>query len=112
MYDSLSKLFTTKNILKMESLKYELRTPNITKEDILFTFFVKIEIIRYGLLAIDEMVTDKELVITTILGLPPTWGAFDVGLSRSKETPTFEELWKAYSQEELKISMVANNEEV
>ena len=81
MYDALSKLFTIKNIGKVASLKNELRTTKMTKEDIVSTFFVKIARIRDDLLAIDEMVTNKELVIIAILGLPPTWGAFVAGLN-------------------------------
>jgi len=48
-------------------------------------------------LSIDEIVLDKELMITAILGLPPTWGDFVVGLNSWKEAPTFEELWIACS---------------
>ena len=48
----------------------------MTKEDTVATFFVKIERIRDDLLAIDEIVTDKEIVITALLGLPASWSAF------------------------------------
>ena len=72
MYEALSKLFTIENIGKVASLKNELRTTNMTKEDTIASLFVNIARIRDDLLAIYEMVTDKELVITTLLGLPPT----------------------------------------
>ena len=72
MYESLSNLFTIKNIGQVESLKNELRTMKMTKEDIVATFFVKISRIRDDLLAIDEIFSYKELVITTLLGLPPS----------------------------------------
>ena len=51
-------------------------------------------------------------MITALLGLLPTWGAFAARLSSWKEAPPFEELWTACSQEELRISLVANPEEV
>jgi len=44
----------------------------MTQEDTVESFFVKIERIRNDLLAIDEIFPDKELVITTLLGFPPT----------------------------------------
>ena len=42
---------------------------------------MKIARIRDDLLATDEMVIDKELMIIAILGIPPTWGAFVSGLN-------------------------------
>lgn len=52
------------------------------------------------------------MVINALLGLPPSWGAFIVGLNIWKVAPTFEELWAACSQEELRISMVVDPEGV
>ena len=95
MYEALSKLFTIKNISQVASLKNELRTTKMTKDDTVASFFIRITIIRDDLLAIDEIVTKKELVITALLGLPPTWSAFASGLNNWKETPSFEQLWNA-----------------
>ena len=72
----MSKIFTIKNIEKVASLKNELRTTKMKKEDIVSSFFVRIERIRDELLPIDEIVPYKELVITTIMGLPTSWGSF------------------------------------
>ena len=55
MYESLSKLFTIKNIGKVASLKNELRTTKMTKEDIVSSFFVKIARIKDELLDIVEI---------------------------------------------------------
>ena len=103
MYESLLNLFTIKNISQVSILKYDLRTTHMTQEDTVESFFVKIERIRNDLLAIDEIFPDKELVITTLLGFPPTWGAFATGLNNWKVPTTFEELWTSYSQEVLRI---------
>lgn len=70
------KLFTIKNIGQVASLKNELRNTKMTKEDTVATFFVRIARLKDDILAIDEIVLDKELVIPAILGLPPYWGAF------------------------------------
>ena len=99
MYEALSKLITIKNIGQVASLKNELRTTEMSKEDIVATFFVKIARLGDDLLAIDEIVPDKELVITSLLVLPPSWGAFAPGLNSWKVAPTFEELWSTCSQE-------------
>ena len=93
-------------------MKNEPKTTKMTKEDTVATFFVKIARIRDDLLAIDEIVPDKELVITTLLGLQPSWSAFASCLNNWIEAPTFEELWTTCSQEELRISLPTINEEV
>ena len=85
MYDALTKLFTIKNIGQVASLKNELRTTNMTKDDIVPSFFVRISRIRDELQAIDELVSEKELVITALLGLAPTWNYFASGLNSWKK---------------------------
>lgn len=112
MYEALSKLFTIKNIDQVASLKNELRIMKMTKEDIVATFFVKIARLRDDLSAIDKIVPNKELVITSLLGLPPSWGAFAASLNIWKVAPNFEELWTTCSKNELRISMVTNLEGV
>jgi len=73
---------------------------------------VNIEIIKDDILAIDEIVLDKELVINALLGLTPTWEAFSSIFNNWKVAPTFEEQWIADSQEELSISLASNPEGV
>ena len=58
MYEALSKLFTTKNFGQVASLKNELRTTKMTKEDTVASF-VKIARIKDDLLVIDEIVQTK-----------------------------------------------------
>ena len=84
----------------------------MNKEDTLASFFVNIEIIKDDLLAIDEIFPDKELMITALLGFPPTWGAFAARLNSWKEGPTFEDLWTSCNQEELRISLVFDSKYV
>jgi len=98
MYEALTKLFTIKNIGQVISLKNELRTINMKKDDIVASFFVRISRIRCELQAIDEIILEKELVITALLGLPPTCNSFSSGLNSWKECPTFEKLWNDFTQ--------------
>ena len=76
MYKALLKLFTINNIGQVASLKNELWKKKMTKEDNVETFFVKIARLRDDILAIDEISPDKGLVITALLGFPPSWSAF------------------------------------
>lgn len=110
MYEALSKLFTIKNLGQITSLKNELRTINMTKKDDLSSIFVRIARIKDELQEINEIVPEKDLVITTLLGLPTSWGAFPLGLKGWKENTTFKQLWNARSQEEVKISLLSHRE--
>ena len=97
MYEALSKLFTIKSLGQIASLENELRTMKMTKDDIVASFFVKITRIRDELQAIDEIVAEKELVVTALLGLPTSWSAFAPRMNSWKDTPTFKQLWNACS---------------
>lgn len=110
MYEALSKLFTIKNLGQVASLKNELRTMKMEKDDIVASFFERIARIRDYLKAIDEIVPEKELVIVALLGLTPSRSAFASGINSWKENPTFTQLWNACSQEEMRTSLIANRE--
>ena len=58
MYEALSKLFTIKNIGQIASLKNELRTIKITKDDTMASYFIRISRIRDELQVIDEYVLE------------------------------------------------------
>lgn len=59
MYEALSKLFIVKNIGQVTSLKDELRTTKMTKDDIVASLFVRISRIRDEIQAIDEIVPKR-----------------------------------------------------
>lgn len=69
--DSTQEMYT----LHSTSLKNELRTIKMTKDDIVSSYSVRISRIRDELQAIDEVVLEKELMITK-LGLPKSWSSF------------------------------------
>jgi hypothetical protein len=99
MYDALTNLFSVRNIGQVMSLKNELRDMgNIT------SYFVRISQLRDQLQAIEEIISEKELVNIVVNGLPKTWDAFTASMNTRKEYPTFEELWTCCSQEESRIS--------
>jgi hypothetical protein len=54
---------------------------------------VRISQLRDQLQAIEEIISEKELVNIVLNGLPKTWDAFAAGMNTRKEYPTFEELW-------------------
>jgi len=56
MYEALSKLFATKKIGQIASLKNELRTIRTIRDDIVSLYFVRISRIRDEIQAIYEVV--------------------------------------------------------
>jgi hypothetical protein len=105
MYDALTNLFSVKNIGQVMSLKNELRDMNMNDDDSITSYFVKISQLRDQLQAIEEIISEKELVNIVLNGLPKMWDAFATSMNTRKEYPTFEELWTCCAHEESRISV-------
>jgi hypothetical protein len=93
MYDALTNLFSVRSIGQVMSLKNELCDMKMNDDDIITSFFVKISQLRDQLQAIEEIISEKELVNIVLNGLPKTWEAFAASMNTRKEYPTFEEIW-------------------
>jgi len=74
------------------SLKNELRDVKMTKFDTIASYFVNISPLRDQLQAIDEAITEREIVTNALNGLPRSWDPFASSINTRKEFPTFEEL--------------------
>jgi putative lipoic acid-binding regulatory protein len=103
MYDALTNLFSVRNIGQVMSLKNELRDMKMNDDDNITSYFVRISQLRDQLQAIEEIISEKELVNIVLNGLPKTWDAFAASMNTRKEYPTFEELWTCCAQEESRI---------
>jgi hypothetical protein len=104
MYDALTNLFSVKNIGQVMSLKNELRDMKMNDDDNITSYLVRISQLRDQLQAIEEIISEKELVNIVLNGLPKAWDAFAANMNIRKEYPTFEELWTRCAQEESRIS--------
>jgi hypothetical protein len=104
MYDALTNLFLVRNIEQVMSLKNELRDMKMKDDDSITSYFVRISQLRYQIQAIEEIMSEKELVNIVLNGFPKTWDAFSASMNIRKEYPTFEELWTCCEQEESRIS--------
>ena len=93
MYDALKNLFSFINIGQIMSLKNELRDMKMNDDDSITSYLVRISQIRYQLQAIEEIISEKELVNIVLSGLPKMWDAFFASMNTRKEYPTFEEIW-------------------
>jgi hypothetical protein len=104
MYDALTNLFSVRNIGQVMSLKNELCDMKMNDDDSIASYFVRISKLRDQLQAIEEIISEKELVNIVLNGLPKTWDAFAASMNTRKECRTFEELWTCCAQEESRIS--------
>jgi hypothetical protein len=104
MYDALTNLFSIRNIGQVTSLKNELCDMKMNDDDIITSYFVKISQLRDQLQAIEDIISEKELVNIILNVLPKTWDAFAARMNTRKEYPTFEEIWTCCAQEESRIS--------
>jgi hypothetical protein len=102
--DSLTNLFSIKNIGQVMSLKNELHDMKMNSDDTIKPYFVRISQLRDQLQAIKEIISEKELVNIVLNGIPKTWDALFTSMNTRKEYPTFEELWTCCTQEESMIS--------
>jgi hypothetical protein len=104
MYDALTNLFSVRNIGKIMSLKNELCDMKMNEDNSITSYFVIISQLRDQLQAIEEIISEKELVNIVLNGLPKMWDAFVASMNIRKEYPTFEELWTCCAQEESRIN--------
>jgi hypothetical protein len=104
MCDALTNLFSVRNIGQVMSMKNELCDMKMNDDDNITSYFVRISYLSDQLQAIEEIISEKELVNIVLNGLPKTWDAFAASINTMKEYPTFEELWSCCAQEESRIS--------
>jgi hypothetical protein len=90
MYDALTNLFSVRNIGQVMSLKTEFCDMKMNDDDNITSYFVRISQLRYQLQAIEEIISEKELVNIVLNGLPKTWDAFAASMNTRKEYPSFE----------------------
>jgi hypothetical protein len=103
MYEALNNIFESNNTLRALTLKGQLQNIKMKKDDIVATFFMKISEIRDQLGSIGEIISNRELVLTTLNALPRHWEPFLQSINGREQLPTFDHLWTDCTQEEIKL---------
>jgi hypothetical protein len=67
------------------SLKNELREMKMNDDDNVTSYLVRISQLRDQLQAIEEIISEKELVNIVLNGLPKAWDAFSASMNTTKE---------------------------
>jgi hypothetical protein len=103
MYESLKEMFESDDTLRALTLKSQLQSIKMTKGDTVVTFFMKISEIKEQLKAIGEIMSDREIFLSTLNNLPKHWEPFLQSISGRENLPTFDRLWTDCTQEELRL---------
>jgi hypothetical protein len=103
MYEVLKGMFESDNTLKALTLKSQLQSTKMTKGDLVALFFMKLSEIKEQLESIGEIMSDREIVLTTLQNLPKSWEPFIQSISGREALPTFDRLWTDCTQEELRL---------
>ena len=103
MFDSLTKLFEGKNINQKMTLQNQLKSVKIQNGDTIQSYFNRVSQIKEQLEAVDELVENGEIFMTTLNDLPRSWDSFIQGICARKKLISFSRLWEECSQEEARL---------
>jgi hypothetical protein len=92
MYEALKNMLKIDNTQRDLTLKGQLQNIKMTKGDTVVVFFMKMLEIRDQLGAIGEIISYRELVLTTLNNLPKHWEPFLQSISGREKLPTFDRL--------------------
>jgi hypothetical protein len=86
-------MFESDNTPRALTLKIQLQSTKMTKGDTVAIFFMKISKIKEQLETIGEIMSNRELVLTTLNNLPKQWEHFLQSISGRESLPSFDRLW-------------------
>ena len=76
MFKTLKKLFQHSNINVTLTLRNKLSNMKMTKSKNIASYFMRITELRDKLKSSGDNLEEKDLVMTTLNGLPPSWESF------------------------------------
>jgi hypothetical protein len=105
-FDALANLYEKKAPTQKRTLKKQLRTLKMGKDETISAFFSKIAQTRDQLAAIGVAVDDDDLVQTAVDGLPESWETFLSSVNGREVQPNFERLWHDCLEEEGRLKSI------
>ena len=103
IYDRLVSLFKVNDANQVLFLRNKLREIKKGKDESMQAYFLRITEIKNDLLSIGETITDREMALTTLGGLPSEWYVFRTTLLNNNVIPSFEELMARCIQEQTRV---------
>jgi hypothetical protein len=105
-FDALANLYEKKVPTQKRTLKKQLRTLKMGKDETISAFFSKIAQTRDQITVIGVAVDDDDLVQTTVDGLPESWETFLSSVNGREVQPNFERLQHDSLEEEGKLKNI------
>ena len=93
MFKTLKKLFEHGSINVTLTLRNQLLNMKMTKFENIASYFMRITELRDKLKSDGDNLEEKDLVMTTLNGLPPSWESFIQTISSRTKLPNFDKLW-------------------
>ena len=85
MYEALNRLYESKDISRNLTLRNQLHNMKMDNSESVTSYLMRVSQIRDQLATIGDVISDKELVTTTLNGFPTFWIPFVQGVcARSK----------------------------
>ena len=85
------------------TLRNQLKSVRAQNSETMQSYFTWVAQIKDQLEAIDDMVEEEEIVMTTLNGLPRDWESFIWGIFSRRKLTKFQKLWEECVQEEERI---------
>ena len=86
------------------TLRSKLSNMKMTKSENIASYFMRITELRDKLKSSGNNLEEKDLIMTTLNGLPPSWESFIQIISGRTKFPKFDKLWEECTQEETRIT--------
>jgi hypothetical protein len=104
MYESLNRLYERKDISRNLSLRKHLRNMKMENSESVTSYIMRVSHIRDELAAIGDVISKKELVTTTLNGVPTFWIPFVQGVCARSKLPKFDKLWADCTHKESRLA--------
>jgi hypothetical protein len=104
MMDTLTCLFEGSNKNRRMTLRSQLKNLKMQNSKTIDSYFSRVNQIKEQIEAIGDSVEGKEMVMTTLNGLPRSWDAFIQRICSRKKLPKFSRLWEDFNQEEARTT--------
>jgi hypothetical protein len=104
MYEALSRLYERKYISQNLALRNQLRNMKMENSEYVSSYLMRVSQIRDQLATIRDVISDKEIVTTTLNGLPTFWIPFVQGVCARSKLPKFDKLWEDCTHEETRLA--------
>ena len=103
MFKNLNKLFEHSSINVTLTLRNQLSNMKMIKSESIASYFMRTTKLRDKLRTSGHHIEYKELIMTTLNGIPPSWESFIQTISGRTKLPKFGRLWIDCTQEETRI---------